>query len=310
MDAPRPLDLQPLPSYVLQEIDRLQQDMDDISGQHEISRGQNPSQVTAATALSFLQEQDESKLYYSIASIEEMVEKIGKHYLKFVIQYWDVPRMVRVTGTDGAFEAAQWKGSELRGNVDIRVESGSALPKSKAAKQAFLMDVFKMGAIEAPMFLELLDLGGIEKAYEDFLVDKRQAQRENFKMKAIAEDPSFVMATKMSDQTGEPFDAVNMGFAIPANNWDNHQLHIMIHNAFRKTQGFEMLPEAVKTIFEAHVTMHNIAAQQGVMSQLPSGENGPVIGGPPVDPNAPQDPNAQQGLPPQGQPPAAPQGAM
>jgi hypothetical protein len=42
MTPPQPLPLQPLPSYVLQEIDRLVQDMDDISGQSEITCGSNP----------------------------------------------------------------------------------------------------------------------------------------------------------------------------------------------------------------------------------------------------------------------------
>jgi hypothetical protein len=305
MDKPTPLPMDSLPPYVLEEVNRLQQDMDDISGQHEISRGQNPSQVTAATALSFLQEQDESKLSYSISSLEEMVEKIGRHYLKFVTQFWDVPRMVRVTGTDGAFEAAMWKGSDLRGNVDIRVEAGSALPKSKAAKQAFLMDVFKMGAIEAPMFLELLDLGGIEKAYEDFLIDKRQAQRENFKITALQDEPGLRMAMAGAQMTGEEIDLST--FMIPANSWDNHQLHVMIHNAYRKTQKFEMLPEEVKIIFEQHVTMHQITLQQGMMTQLPDGEDGPVIGGeqqlqqdPAQPPGSPPGPPAPQGGPPNG----------
>jgi hypothetical protein len=310
MDKPDVVPMPPLPSYVLQELDRLQQDMDDISGQHEISRGQNPSQVTAATALSFLQEQDESKLAYSISSIEEMVEKVGRLYLKYVTQFWDVPRMVRVTGTDGAFEAQQWKGSDLQGNVDIRVEAGSALPKSKAAKQAFLMDVFKMGAIEAPMFLELLDLGGIEKAYEDFLIDKRQSQRENFKMTATAEAPEFVMMIKGAQASGAEPDPMQMQqFVLPANTWDNHALHIMIHNAYRKTQKFEMLPNEAKVLFEQHVTMHQIAQQQGVMAQLPDGSQGPVIGGeqpqpgqPPAAPGGAPEQPAPQGPPPQGPP--------
>jgi hypothetical protein len=72
---PQPIPLQNLPAYVLQEVQQLQQDMDDISGQHEVSRGQNPAQVTAATALSYLQEQDDTKLSGTIESLESAVEK-------------------------------------------------------------------------------------------------------------------------------------------------------------------------------------------------------------------------------------------
>jgi hypothetical protein len=57
---PTPLPLQNLPSYVTEEINRLYDDMADISGQHEVSNGSTPPGVTAATAISFLQEQDES----------------------------------------------------------------------------------------------------------------------------------------------------------------------------------------------------------------------------------------------------------
>ncbi len=159
------------------------------------------------------------------------------------------------------------------------------------------------------MFLELLDLGGIEKAYEDFLIDKRQAQRENFKITALQDEPGFRMAIAGSMMTGEEVDMST--FMIPANSWDNHQLHIMIHNAYRKTQKFEMLEEHVKIIFEQHVVMHQIAMQQGVMPQLPDGTDGPVIGGEqPIQPGQP--PAAPGGAPPapQGPPPGPPQGGM
>jgi hypothetical protein len=60
--APTPIPLQDIPEYVLQEQDRIIADMDEISGQHEVSRGQSPTGVTAATAISYLQEQEDTKL--------------------------------------------------------------------------------------------------------------------------------------------------------------------------------------------------------------------------------------------------------
>jgi hypothetical protein len=86
---PQPIPLQPLPSYVLEEQDRVRMDMDEISGQHEVSRGQVPPGVTAATAISYLQEQDESKLSYTYDSIEESIEKMAFQTLSYVKQYWE-----------------------------------------------------------------------------------------------------------------------------------------------------------------------------------------------------------------------------
>jgi len=268
---PTPIQQQNLPPYVLQEVDRLQQDMDDISGQHEISRGQNPSQVTAATALSYLQEQDDSQLSDTIESLEAAVEKLGRHILSHVSQYWTEGRIIRVMGRDGTFDAHVYKTADLGGNNDLRVEAGSALPTSKAAKQAFIMDLIKLGAIQINDALQVLDVGGIEKVYEDFLVDKRQAQRENL---------------KLSD-----------GITVAPNDWDNHQVHIMIHNKFRKSQQYEALPAKIKQDFQQHVELHkaaDMAANMPPPGQDPNANPGaqppsPGNMGPPAQPPMPTD---------------------
>jgi hypothetical protein len=298
LQPPTPLPMDSLPNYVLQELDRLQQDMDDISGQHEITRGNTPAQVTAATAITYLQEQDDTKLAYAVASIEESLQALGQHYLQFVTQFWDAARLVRIVGRDGAFEAQHWAGNALRGNTDIRVQSGSALPQSKAAKQAFVMDLLKLGVIPPQQALEILDVGGIEKVYEDYLVDKRQAERENLKMASI--DPmlavELVMPPKgpdgeyqIDEMTGQP---VQPPPVMPANTWDNHQAHIIAHNRFRKTQQFELLPDPVKAIFEQHVMLHQMSLQ-AVTATMPNGQAGPDLqpgGGVAGDPMQQQQP--------------------
>jgi hypothetical protein len=254
---PQPIPLQNLPAYVLEEVQQLQQDMDDISGQHEISRGQNPSQVTAATALSYLQEQDDTKLAGTIESLESAVEKIGRHTLSYVAQYWSEGRIIRNVGTDMSFDAHVFKGEELKSNTDLRVESMSALPTSKAAKQAFIMDLIKLGAVEAQDALQVLELGGIEKVYESYLIDQRQAQRENLKM--------------------------NEGTSVAPNDYDNHELHVLTHNKYRKTQQFEYLQDEQKILFQQHVELHKaaIAAKQPMMPEAGLGNPGET---PPTDP--------------------------
>jgi hypothetical protein len=186
--APQPIPLQGIPSYVLDELERIKQDMDEISGQHEVSRGQTPPGVTAATAISYLQEQDETKLSFTYDSIEEATEKVAFMSLSYVKQFWDEERQVKVTGLDGSFDVMAFRGSDLRGNTDIRVEAGSALPTSKAAKQAFIMDLMKMGFIDPQKGLEVMEIGGINKIYEQVQTDVRQAQRENLRMAQATEE--------------------------------------------------------------------------------------------------------------------------
>jgi hypothetical protein len=284
---PQPIPLQGLPSYVLQEIQQLQQDMDDISGQHEVSRGAVPPGVTAATAISYLQEQDDSKLATTIDSVEAGIEKIARHTLSYVAQYWDIPRLVKITGTDGSFDSAMFAGAQLNGNTDIRVEAGSALPTSKAAKQALIMDFMKLGFIRPEEGMQILEMGGITKLYESVQIDQAQARRENLKMANI--DPQMIMQdlqqktmaaqTGVDPETGQPV-APNINPRtgvpkipdpiIPVNTWDNHAIHIDMHNRFRKSQSFESLDPMNQMLFEIHVQKHMEAIAA------------PHIGGPPT----------------------------
>lgn len=275
---PTPIALTPLPNYVLEELDRILMDMSDISGQHEVTRGQVPPGVTAATAISYLQEQDESKLSHTFDSLEEAIEKIAHMTLSYVVQFWDTQRTVRVVGSDGSFDTLALKGSDLRSNTDIKIEAGSALPTSRAAKQAFILDLMKMGFIDPQKGLEVMEIGGINKIYESFQVDVRQAQRENLKMAGVSpeqieqhnmlamqemmqsdefqQDP--MSGAMMDPTTGEE---IQPPLIISTNSYDNHAVHVEYHNKFRKSQQFENAPPHVKELFESHVNEHILALQ-------------------------------------------------
>lgn len=308
---PQPLPLQNLPSYVTEEINRCYDDMADISGQHEVSNGSTPPGVTAATAISFLQEQDESLIAANYSSIEEAVEKIASQALMFVKMYWDEARTVKIVGLEGTFDVQTFKNSDLRGNTDIRVESGSALPTSRAAKQAFIMDLMKMGFIQPDEGLEILEVGGLNRIYERIQIDKRQAQRENLKMRVVTEEDmqlhtqqwqqkqqqEAMMAQQNQQQTDpmappqlDPMNPVvtkdtDAGLnlvappLIPVHTYDNHQIHIDVHNNYRKSQNFESASPLTKALFEEHVRQHE-EAQANMMVH-------PLTGMDPSDPNAP-----------------------
>lgn len=275
---PTPLPLQPLPNYVLQELDRILLDMDDISGQHEVSKGQVPAGVTAATAISYLQEQDDTRLSLTIDAIEHGVEKIARHVLSHVGQFWTVERTVKVVGADGSWDAEMFKGSSLAGNTDIRVEAGSALPTSKAAKQAFIMDLMKMGFIPPEEGLRIMEIGGVQKLYEQLQIDERHAQRENLRMANVAMEQVQQQEQAMMDPlTGQPV-VDESGLPIPpapvvsVNTWDNHAVHIVTHNNYRKSQSFEKLPPHIKVEFERHVQLHMASIAAPHSGGMPTAE--------------------------------------
>lgn len=284
---PTPLPLQNLPPYVTEEIDRLYTDLQDLSGQHEVSNGSTPPGVTAATAISFLQEQDESLIAPEYQSLEEAIEKIATLSLVYVKMYWDEKRTVKVTGLNGSFDVMTFQSADLHGNTDIRVESGSSLPTSRAAKQAFIMDLMKMGFVEPNKGLELMEVGGLASIYEQIQVDKRQAQRENLKMRVVTpemqqkhEEAWMLEQQANMDRTKDIDAGMNLvpPLMVPVHTYDNHQVHIEIHNQYRKSQAFETAPPEVQALFEEHVRQHQ-EAEMGMLTH-------PLTGMSDTNPNA------------------------
>lgn len=310
-NPPEPLPLSPLPNYVISELERILTDWNDLAGQHEVTHGQVPPGVTAATAISYLQERDESKLTPTFDSLEEGIEKVAQLALEYVNEFWDMPHIVRITGPDGSFDAQAFKGSDLDRNLDIRIEAGSALPVSKAAKQALLMDLMKMEFVTPNQGLQLMDMGSLNKLYDQLQVDQRQAQRENLRMSKITpqmlEEYNMQNAQQMqqAEMQGQPspfgideFTGAPMmpPLVVPVNTWDNHQAHIEYHNQFRKGQSFEMLDQEQKQLFEAHVNGHIEALGLETVTQDPR----EAAGLPPLPPVDSQD---SGGAPAEGMPP-------
>jgi hypothetical protein len=174
-----------------------------------------------------------------------------------VQQYWNYPRTVKIVGTDGTFDAKVFRGADLRSNTDVKVESGSALPTSKAAKQAFIMDIMKMGWVDPDDGLEMLEIGALNKIYERAKMDAREAQRENLMMASVTEEDIM-----MHDELHQDGSII-----IPVNSWNNDQVHIRKHDDFRKSQAFMSLPEVNRALFESHNQAHKLNMQMKLIDQ-------------------------------------------
>ena len=89
-----------LQPYVLQMIEMLKAWFDDISGYTQASRGVRPEGVTAAAAIEALQESSQTRLRQKTRNIDAFLQEMGKMYVSRVFQFYDAPRVFRVTGQD------------------------------------------------------------------------------------------------------------------------------------------------------------------------------------------------------------------
>ena len=292
LPAPQPMPLAQLPQYVLDQEDRSIRDMEDISGQHDVSKGQAPAGVTAGTALQYLGERDDNYLTPQYQGIEDAVENIAKQTLLLFQQFVDIQRKIKVVGLDGAFDTLLLSGSDIKNGTDVRVEPGTAVGQSQAAKQAQVMDLVSLGIIMPDQALKMLEIGGPQKVLDIVNAAERKAQRENMKMKALKDDLGAIQAhndqftEKALMQVGPEMLASGMPLeeimaqvqqALPpvvdVDDFDVHEVHIETHNRFRMSQEYETLPDEVKDQFEKHVAWHQqmggAMMQQQLLAQMP-----------------------------------------
>lgn len=291
MGAPTPIPLQQLPQYMLNDLENIKADMEDISGQHQVTKGSVPPGVTAAAAISYLQEADDSYLSTSYENMERMYESVARQTLNLIVQYWDEPRRIKIIGEDQAFDSAELSGANVKGGTDIRVEKGSSLPQSRAAKQALAMDLMLNGVIDNSQGLEMMGVGGSKSIVDLIQIDKRQAMRENIQFRNLTLEDFQEYDEQWNQLTmggqnvpltedGQPMEQPPI---IPVNDFDNHEVHIEEHNRFRKSQAFLMLPEETKQAIQAHVVMHEQTLQgkmlQQALSQIPTDGTVPGVNG-------------------------------
>lgn len=278
---PSPVPVQDLPAYVVQFNERQQQNFEDISGQHEATRGQAPGGVSAATAIAYLQERDDTYLSTTIRSIEAAVQTVARQSLTLASSYWDVPRLVKSTGEDGGYEAALFKGSDIARGTDLRVEAGSALPSSKSARMANVMDFMKFGYMSPQEGFELLDMPMLQQWTTRRGIDKRAAQQENIDFKRI--DPMQVAMAEQMYAMSMPQPDPTTGevparpSVIPINEWDNDDVHIEIHELMQKGSSYKLLPQHVRDELENHVAQHKARRMARMSGMMPPA--GPQPGG-------------------------------
>ena len=176
---PTAVPIAPLANYIMDLLTRLSTMQDDITGQHQVSRGQAPGANSAANAIAALQETDDNFLFTTFDSIEAAIEEMARQYLSLVVQYWDEPRMVATVGRDHSTDAKMLVGADIEGGTDIRIEGGSALPTSKAARIATVTDWIKNQIITPQDGLEAMEMGTLGKVFDKIKVDQDAAKREN-----------------------------------------------------------------------------------------------------------------------------------
>jgi hypothetical protein len=265
---PEPIPGIEMPRQVESLVAGLRDQILDISGQSEVARGRMPSGVRSGVQVAYLQEEDDTKLAPTVENFEEAVAYQASLSLSRVGQFYATQRILRYYRRDGAFDVVKFQGSDLKGNTDVVPIAGSAMPKSKAARQQYTLELVSLGVLQDPKRIEeMLDLG--EASPDDIDLAIAQATRENNTMLHGLAMGMF----KLETDAGEEEKQKAVAAAVPVKKWHNHEVHLKQHYAQMMDEEFDRLaishPEIVR-LFDEHTAMHEqaIAEKQAQQAQM------------------------------------------
>lgn len=276
----RPSFMEPpiLQAYIENDVVRSVESMAEISAQHEVTGAQVPAGVTAASAISMLQEADDTTLGPDIGEMEKSIQDAGRRMLALMRMYYDEKRHLRL-GTS-AWQVAAFTGQDLDGVEDLEVQAGSGLPDSKAAKQgaiqqfATLFSQNNPGSLTARDWRKVLnemEVGGLDAFFASIDRDEQQVEEENRKISM--DFASFPPLTP--DQQGV------MRGGLPINSYDDDAAHIDWHTDFQKQSYYAQLDSKAKDFMESHVFAHR---EREAMKSAAQANSASFAGGPPPTP--------------------------
>ena len=235
----------------------------DVSGQHEVTKAQVPTGVTSGRAISFLQEQDDSRLQPILYNFESSYERECKMILNIVKTRMSEKKTVSIIGKHKKHEVLEWKKADLQGEWTVKVQAGSAYPRYKVTWQSYILDIFKLGIIQDPdKILKLLE---IPEARDEIGLDESQAAIENDRMAEVKSE---------KDERQYP------------EQWHNHIIHLRVHNELRKGQEWDELSDTAKNHINAHCALHEQMVKKQI-AEMQSLQNPQQGGETPVPQNRP-----------------------
>lgn len=302
----------PPPSYVTppdgwqnmweRTMDRADHEFGEATGITEAAKGGLAGTSPGVTVLA-QQEAAAEPLHVPAKELTKGLSEYGWQHLMLVKQYWDEKRLVRTWSEAGKLEVERFSRADLSSQLDVHVSPESALPRSKAGRAELAIQLWQNGLVTDPrVFVRMLELPSTDVLAKSFDEDVKHAEREN-DMLAHCELTS-TKQPQIDPDTGQPvidsldgrpvMEDVPVFEGMPeVEDWHNQEVHVAVHNSYRKTDEFQKSSDVVKAAFEAHVNVH--MEIMGSRQQAQQQQTMMAAGGPPGAGAAPGGPAQELG---------------
>jgi hypothetical protein len=265
-------------------MERDEADMEDISGAHEISQGATPRGNNTLGGLQLQVEQDETKLALLVQSYEDGIKIWGEKVLRLVQKYFPEEQQLTIVGETGEIEAFTFVGADLTGSEVVDVVPGSSMPTLKAVQDEKVLAMWGAGMFTDPKtgqpdtrrVVRMLGESIASQYFDDTEQDENKALMEVRQWQQAFEDPMMLqqiqqymaqlqayqvtaqqaaMVGVAPEQAGLMPPQPVQGLPIVRDFYD-HEVHLMVHNRFRKTREYDELDPMLQQIVDSHCDEH------------------------------------------------------
>lgn len=267
---PEAFDYSALPSPVENECAALVQEMEYVAGVSSLMvYGKTPSGVSSGTAISTLNEIDNTRMSITGDNMRSAVKKLAKQWLKLYKMYATGYRVSQISGGNEYGAVFAWCANDIN-SFDVEFDTENELKHSpEAQKQAFI-EAINLGAfgpvqnMSAEVRRRVREALGVGNGFAELLtlddVHVKQAQNENA--------------------------LFSRGKTPKIDELDEDDIHISEHTRFALSREFERMEAndaEYSAVFRKHIADHKKAKmlkalreQQEMQALMP---NNPMIGG-------------------------------
>jgi hypothetical protein len=127
-----------------------------------------PSQVESSKAIAAVIERGENRWQQFIIGLAEWYSHLGRHGLYLAARHYSEERTLQIKGRFGWDAVKDFKGTDLHGQMDVRVGPGSIEPRSKAAVEQRMMSFAELGWITPQAAMTAINGGIAESLTEEY----------------------------------------------------------------------------------------------------------------------------------------------
>lgn len=251
-----------LPQWMLQLPMQFEVEIDAVTGDYPLARGQTAGSLTSGSSLSLLAEQGDSPLTFTSRVLAEGWGRFATLVLRTLAEKVQDTRNARVPSPQqggagaGIPQKIEWTGKDLHGQTEAIVPLEAVSPRTSGMSYQLAKELVQIGLITTPQqFSRLAEVPGIEHLDEITSPQLAMAERENVEL--------------FTDAELVPIPEV----------WNDHRTHIASHNAARATERYQNLPDLLKRTFDNHVLGHEKLAMEEALRMQRLAMMSPVLAG-------------------------------